>query len=110
MNTLLLAHLSVGPFLLILSFLYKRFPPKKINHLYGYRTPRSMRSQEAWDCANQYSASALMIVSAITCLTQLIAHILIGDAKSILWAAGFLIVGLLVTIPLTEMYLKKRGF
>ena len=31
-------------------------PPRKINQLVGYRTKRSMASQEAWDYAQQYSA------------------------------------------------------
>jgi uncharacterized membrane protein len=109
MNTLLLTNLSIGPLMLILSYLYKRFPPKKINHLYGYRTPRSMRSQEAWDCANLYSANAFIIISLLTCLTQIITHTLIGDVRSILWATGFLILGLLTSILLTEIHLKNKG-
>jgi len=34
----------------------KRRPPRTINHLYGYRTPASMASQERWDFAQQASA------------------------------------------------------
>lgn len=29
-------------------------PPKKINDLYGYRTPRSMKNQDTWDFAHKY--------------------------------------------------------
>ena len=58
-------RLSVSPampgiFFLLLGMLVTRFPPKSLNHFYGYRTPRSMRSQDAWAEANQY-APALMI-------------------------------------------------
>jgi len=38
------------------SVFMERHPPKRINHFYGYRTPRSMASQEAWDFAQIYSA------------------------------------------------------
>lgn len=31
----------------------RRRPPRKINHLYGYRTKASMASQERWDFAQQ---------------------------------------------------------
>lgn len=34
----------------------RRRPPKTVNHLYGYRTPASMASQERWDFAQQASA------------------------------------------------------
>lgn len=39
--------------------LYK-FPPKKINSLYGYRTRNSMRNQERWDFSQKYSGKIMM--------------------------------------------------
>ncbi len=33
-----------------------RYPPKKINSLYGYRTKNSMKSQQHWDFAQRYSS------------------------------------------------------
>ncbi|WP_442847270.1 SdpI family protein [Leeuwenhoekiella sp. H156] len=33
-----------------------RFPPKHINYLYGYRTAKSMKSQQHWDFAQKFSA------------------------------------------------------
>jgi uncharacterized membrane protein len=110
MDKYLIAHLSLGPLLLILGFVFKRFPPKKINYWYGYRTPRSMRSQEAWDCANLYSINALMIVAGLTCLLQLITYTLMEAKASILWSANSMVVGLIGVILLTEFHLKKRGF
>jgi len=46
------------------AILYK-FPPKKINWFYGYRTPASMRSQERWEFAQQFSAIR-MFASGVT--------------------------------------------
>jgi hypothetical protein len=69
-----------------------------------------MRSQEAWDCANLYSANAFIIIAILTCLVQTIAYILLDGDLPILWAAGFLVVGVIATIPLTEIHLKKQGF
>lgn len=34
---------------------FMKKPPKEINSLFGYRTTRSMRSQETWDFAHAYS-------------------------------------------------------
>lgn len=42
------------------------FPPKKINGLYGYRTPRSMRNQENWDKAQRISAIKMIQISIVT--------------------------------------------
>jgi uncharacterized membrane protein len=109
MNTILL-HLLVGPLLLVLSFLYKKFPPKKINQFYGYRTSRSMKSQEAWDCANLYSAHAFIVIAILTCMVQAIAYLVIQGDQSILWAAGFLTIGVIAIMPITEMHLKNKGF
>lgn len=110
MNNPTWLHLLLGPMMLVLAFWFKRFPPKKINYLYGYRTPKSMRSQEAWDFANRYSANAMVVVSGLTCLFQVIAVSLLEFKTSIIWSAVFLSVALVVVIPITEVQLKKNGF
>ncbi len=50
-------------FMLLLGWLLKKFPPKKINHLYGYRTQRSMKNQATWEAANTYSSLVFFKVS-----------------------------------------------
>ena len=51
-------------FCLIALVLYK-FPPKKINRFYGYRTAKAMRSQERWDFAQQYAAVRMFEVGLV---------------------------------------------
>ena len=53
------------------------FPPKAINHLYGYRTTASMKSQEIWDFAQRLSSMKmiqsglfLIAVSSLKLLTN----------------------------------------
>ncbi len=48
--------LLVGLVFVITSIITHRFPPGKINYLYGYRTNRSMKSQDRWDFAQKYSS------------------------------------------------------
>ncbi|GAB3932531.1 SdpI family protein [Mucilaginibacter myungsuensis] len=60
-----LAGLFVGPHLIGIIFviaasLQKKWQPKKINSLYGYRTTASMQNQQAWDEANRYSANLMI--------------------------------------------------
>ena len=47
--------LFLGVLMLVVIAIVHLFPPKKINYLYGYRTPRSMKSQQHWDFAQPYS-------------------------------------------------------
>jgi len=104
----LLIHLMFGPTLLLIGFLYKTFPPKKINQLYGYRTARSMRSQGAWDFSNKLSAQLLMGAGALTCLAQVVFYFISMVAENyMLWSAGALVLFLLLSIPPVEMRLKR---
>jgi uncharacterized membrane protein len=42
-----------------------RFPPKKINPLYGYRTRRSMQSPEAWKYAQRVSSRKMVLCGLV---------------------------------------------
>lgn len=66
-TTQLFCALGYCLFMLLLAWVVKRYPPKRINQLYGYRTNRSMKNQEIWDEANRYSAS-LMYRLCLYCL------------------------------------------
>ena len=65
METNTLVHLSFGPILLLMGYIFKRYPPQKITRMRGYRTPRSMRSQETWDAAHQYIANWILTMGMI---------------------------------------------
>ncbi len=86
-NPLFLIPLLVGITFIIVGFIMLKFPPKKINYLYGYRTKNSMKSQERWDFAQKYSSKlmtycgfGLLVISLITIFITIneIAGIIIG--------------------------------
>ena len=58
-NQLIIA-LGYCIFMLIIFFIYFKYPPKKINYFYGYRTRRSMQNNETWSFANKYAAKLLI--------------------------------------------------
>ena len=109
MNLLALILSSGGLIFLLAGYIQHRFPPKKINHLYGYRTSTSMKSQESWDFAQQYSAKKMM--QMCTYITALGLSSWIIDLQ-LLWSAGISLT--IVTIePLLMLFkveseLKKR--
>ena len=89
---------------LIMFFL----PPKKINPLYGYRTPRSMKSQERWDFAQGYSAKLLIASGVIMLLSGMAFYVLKLEGSSSVIAFFILLFGCLgILIYKTESLLKK---
>lgn len=71
LNPLFIVPLVTGACFLLGGLIMRRFPPKSINHLYGYRTPASMKSQKRWDYAQRYSAIEMMKFSVLLMLTSL---------------------------------------
>jgi uncharacterized membrane protein len=66
----LIAKIAIGmliqPIMLVIPGLILRaWPPKVINSIYGYRTPRSSQSQEAWDYANRLAGKLFVILGCL---------------------------------------------
>ncbi|WP_442413943.1 SdpI family protein [Mesonia sp.] len=98
-----------GAVFLLVGFLMNRFPPREINSFYGYRSAKSMKSQEAWDFAQAFS-SKLMMKSGLF----LVAFGLLGYYSldiSFFWestlATSAFILGIGVVFYLTEKELKR---
>lgn len=51
---LLICNLIVPVTMILFGKVMIKYPPKKINGIYGYRTRRSMKNQETWDFAHAY--------------------------------------------------------
>lgn len=109
MTQITILHLIVGPILLFVSLLMKIWPPKKINSFYGYRTPRSMKNQFAWDEANGYSADLLMWAGVSTIFVQIISYFIAGGLTAIFVTLGYYVVFILTTIYLTGKRLTEKG-
>lgn len=97
----------VGWILFVLGILFKIFPSKNINRLYGYRSFRAEESLETWRYAQKVSSWMLLLVGAI--------GIVIGFVlKKMGWTNYFLIELLLLVfliVPIfivTEEKLKKH--
>ncbi len=103
-------YLFMGPMLLVLAVLFLLFPPRKINYVYGYRTPRSMKSREAWNYANRFSAKYLLGLALLTCLLQAVLILLLPMERAIVWLVAIMVAGVIAGIPLTEIMLKRKGF
>src|SRR5688572_29458800 len=106
MNEIVILHIFTGSVLLAVGSLMKLVPPKKINSFYGYRTPRSMKSQLAWDEANTYSADLMLWAGISTVLVQTILFFSIGGHESLLISPAYYLLFIGILIFLTEKRLK----
>ena len=104
MNPLVLILSSGGLIFLLAGYIQHRFPPKKINHLYGYRTSSSMKSQESWDFAQRYSAKKMMQMGIYITTLGLLSWII--DIQ-LLWSVGISLT--IVTIAPLLMLLKVES-
>jgi uncharacterized membrane protein len=97
----------VGLAFSIVAFMTMKFPPKKINGIYGYRTSRSMKSQENWDIAQRYS-SRLMLKQGLVMLAigGMLIALPIPDEVSAVISVSLLIISVIVLFVQTEKKLK----
>ena len=94
-------------FMLLLGWLLKKFPPKKINHLYGYRTQRSMKNQATWEAANTYSSLVFFKVS-LYCFFIPVALYFLYPQLNVLITIITNTLLLLYVLYATEKHLKAR--
>ena len=59
-NPLFITLGSCGLIFMVMGYIMHKKPPKEINGLYGYRTPRAMKNEKIWDYAQVYSAKVMM--------------------------------------------------
>lgn len=51
---MLVMNLLIPLTMICFGWYFKRSAPRKINHVFGYRTPRSMKNQNTWNYAHHY--------------------------------------------------------
>lgn len=95
----------------IVSLIMLKFPPRKINALYGYRTNSSMKSQEQWDFAQHFSAK-IMLKCGILMLLMALIGIFLQDSVSktvqIIFSAVVIFAPIIFLIYKTEKALRQK--
>jgi hypothetical protein len=104
-----LIPLLTGTIFVIAALVQLKFPPKKINWLYGYRTRRSMQSEAAWNFAQRYGSiellklgAALMALSPFGCIHPFV------ELQAFAFGLIPLIGGVVLMIFRVERALKRR--
>ncbi|MGW8121025.1 SdpI family protein [Roseivirga echinicomitans] len=107
-NELLIVHIMVAFSVMLPAVLMKLAVTEYPNTFVGYRTPASVRSKEAWDFAQAYSAKLLLWSAGVTLLTQAMTYFMLPGEASILVTTAVLLLGITAMIVMTEIALKKR--
>jgi uncharacterized membrane protein len=106
--------LLIPAIMIVIGLVWKNHPPKKINPFAGYRTTRSMKSQEAWDFAHRYFANicfycGILLALATGVLLAAVSNLNLETLSwVVLWVTGIQVVALFLPIIPTEIELKKR--
>lgn len=102
-------YLALGycVFMLLLGLIVQKFPPKRINHLYGYRTNRSMKNQTIWDAANRYASKVFVRISLYSFLLPIGAYFMFPKYNILVTIIGNTVL-LLLVIYATEKYLSSH--
>ena len=106
--TEVLTHTALGPLLLILAILFKIFPAKNINKVYGYRARRSMMNKEAWQYSNLLFNNLFIIVAILLTLAQLVFAYLFSYVESVMYTIFTLLGGTAFLFFYVERPLKEK--
>lgn len=113
MNTVvehcLLMNLLMGSIFFISGLISHFFPPKKINQWYGYRTTRSMKNQNNWDLAQQFSTQKMIKGSLVLILISFFKIVIATTETTEVWIGVLSSIAVVAYILLsTENELKKK--
>lgn len=99
----------VGIIFIVTALIMYRFPPKKINYFYGYRTASSMKNQQVWDFAQKYSAVKMfqigLFIFAVSFLNLLVD---INQFQATILGITLLISACIYMMIMTEKAIKKN--
>lgn len=96
----------VGIICIVVGFIFKAFPPRKMNSIYGYRTSSSMKNQDTWNVAQKYSANTFIIFGFIFVALEFVLSYLIENI-GIGYENMIILIGLVIMIILDEVHLTK---
>ena len=93
--------------ILVIGIIFQKHAPKALNGFIGYRTRRSMQSQEAWDYANKRMGEIWLALGVILLVVTIPLSLLLGENGVAVLVIAQTIALILSIIPV-EMELKAK--
>ncbi len=98
-----------GFVLIIAGWIQKKYPPGKMNLLYGYRTGSAFKSKEIWDFAQKYSSKVILRCGGILILISPVYLIVEQNVLlKIVIAVAVSIIFTILPVYFTERAVKKK--
>ncbi len=88
-----------------LPLIFKLFPPKGINSMYGYRTGFSMLNEDTWHEANSYSTNINLKISGLLTLIAVILFFLLPSIILMFVLIISMLLSRFLTVYLTSKHL-----
>ena len=86
-----------------------KYPPKKINGLYGYRTSSSMKNQERWDFAQIYSSREMIKLGLLISLNGFVGLLYHPDeTPATILGLAIMIVTIIILFIRVELAIKRK--
>ena len=79
MIVMMLCACLIPVLMLVIGIVFQKHAPKEINGFLGYRTRRSMQSQEAWDYANKRMGEIWLALGVILLVVTIPLTLLLGE-------------------------------
>lgn len=105
---LLFLHLLPGCLVLLIGFILLKWPPKRINWFWGFRTHYSMRDMENWKEGNRYYAKLILGIGALSVFISLICYYMLPLLVSLLLPLAIMLLLFMLSIYLTNEHLKRK--
>ncbi|MBP9920855.1 SdpI family protein [Proteiniclasticum ruminis] len=98
--------------MLFFGWIFIKHPPKDINFIYGYRTPRSTKNQEVWMFAHKTAGQIWLKSGAAGAAVSILLIVLFDRYGSLerfsLYLVYIQLMLLLLVIPLTEWKISRN--
>lgn len=105
---MLFLHLLPALLVLLIGFVLYRWPPKRANWFYGFRTHYSMRDEENWHEGNRFYARFILGIGFVSLFICLICYYTLPFFASLLVPLGFMLLFFMGSIVLTNEHLKRK--
>ena len=108
-NHLFIICFGFGIISIVAGLIMRKFPPKKINALYGYRTSSSMKNQKRWDFAQIYSSAEMIKIGFLNIVISFIGFIyFLTEITSMILGLTIMILSINVLLFRVENAIKKK--
>ncbi|PKA83056.1 SdpI/YhfL family protein [Ulvibacter sp. MAR_2010_11] len=103
----LIASILYCTLIFVMSVIFKKFPPKEINSLYGYRTRRSMSNKVIWKSANVYATLYMLHISLWSFVIPCLVYFIFPEQNFMITVFGNTLL-IFSVMWSTEKYLNKH--